>query len=47
MSDASKTSNLMRFLGTLNEPAEKYPDFMAQDWLQAAHSKAGALYTNG
>ena len=37
----------MRFIGTLNQPHEKYSDFMAQDWLAALHNKLGAVYTNG
>jgi len=26
-----------QFIGTLNNPAEKYPDFMGQDWLKAMY----------
>lgn len=37
----------MRFIGTLNNPTEHYKDFIAQDWLEAFHKKAGAVYTNG
>lgn len=37
----------MRFIGTLNNPQEKYPDFMAHDWLEALHKRAEAVYTNG
>lgn len=37
----------MRYLGTLNNPQEKYPDFISQDWLSALHNKVEAVYTNG
>lgn len=36
-----------KYIGTLNNPEEHYPDFMAQDWLQALHKRAGAVYTVG
>lgn len=37
----------MRYIGTLNNPQEKYPDFMAEDWLSSIHKTLGAVYTNG
>ncbi len=37
----------MRFIGTLNNPQEHYKDFMAQDWLQALHTKLACTYTVG
>jgi len=36
-----------KFIGTLNNPAEKYTDFMAQDWLQAIYTNTKADYVNG
>ena len=47
MSDASKASKLLKFIGTLNQPSEHYKDFMAQDWLAEAHKHSGAVYTVG
>jgi len=37
----------MRFIGTLNNPQEHYPDFMLQDWLEAIHKTSKATYTVG
>ena len=37
----------MRFIGTLNNPATHYKDFMCQDWLQGVHKTLGCTYTVG
>jgi len=36
-----------QFIGTLNNPAEKYPDFMGQDWLEAMYKELKAVYITG
>jgi len=47
MSQSSKVTPSSRFIATLNNPQEKYPDFMAQDWLEAMYKASKAEYVNG
>ena len=35
------------FIGTLNNPAQAYPDIQVQDYLEAWRTKAGAEYVTG
>lgn len=35
------------FIGTLNNPTEHYPDLSVQEYIEAWHSKAGAVYATG
>lgn len=44
---AKRDPQVMRFIGTLNNPTEHYKDFMAEDWLAALHARTEAVYTNG
>jgi hypothetical protein len=43
----SDRTKRMRYIGTLNNPEEHYPEFMLQDWLQSMHTTSKAVYTVG
>lgn len=40
-------SNGRMFIGTLNNPSTYYPDQSVKDYIEAWHSKAGAVYVTG
>ncbi len=43
----SQQANALMYLGTLNNPATHYPDFVLADYLEAWHTKGKSVFVTG